>query len=201
MKIELFLIRHGKTEAVEKHIYCGWTDLPLSEDGRREIEKYVSEGIYDRDVDIIFTSGMKRCNETMSLIFGERDYTSVSDIMEMNFGDFELHSYDELKTDPDYVRWIEDETGTVPCRGGESSGEFYDRCYRGFMSILSDLSAQKDGVKAAVVAHGGSIGGFIRKYADPSLDFYGAQPFPARGFRLTVELKEEGFKVLDYTRI
>ena len=32
--MRLILIRHGKTEANEKHLYCGSTDLPLSEAGK-----------------------------------------------------------------------------------------------------------------------------------------------------------------------
>ena len=33
----VYLIRHGKTEANEKRLYCGRTDLPLSEQGREEV--------------------------------------------------------------------------------------------------------------------------------------------------------------------
>ena len=33
----IYLIRHGKTEANEKRLYCGSTDLPLSEAGREEL--------------------------------------------------------------------------------------------------------------------------------------------------------------------
>ena len=35
---EIYLIRHGSTEANERHLYCGASDLPLSERGRRELE-------------------------------------------------------------------------------------------------------------------------------------------------------------------
>jgi alpha-ribazole phosphatase len=34
----IYLIRHGKTEANEKHLYCGSTDLPLSNVGRAELK-------------------------------------------------------------------------------------------------------------------------------------------------------------------
>ena len=35
--MKMILIRHGKTEANEKHLYCGSTDLPLSEGGKSEL--------------------------------------------------------------------------------------------------------------------------------------------------------------------
>lgn len=35
--MKLILIRHGKTEANEKHLYCGSTDVSLSESGIKEL--------------------------------------------------------------------------------------------------------------------------------------------------------------------
>ena len=202
MNVSLYLIRHGRTRAVDEHIYCGWTDLPLSERGIRELTELKDSGIYDTGMDIFFTSGMKRCNETLEIIFGKQDYTSVPDIMEMNFGDFELHSYEELKTDPDYVRWLDDfDNGEVKCREGESNNEFYERSSRGFMSILTRIGGEKKDMKAAVVCHGGSIGGFMRKFVDSSLGFYDAIPSPGRGFRVELELGEEAFRVKGYEKI
>jgi len=36
-EMKLILIRHGKTEANEKHLYCGSTDIPLSDGGKAEL--------------------------------------------------------------------------------------------------------------------------------------------------------------------
>ena len=36
--MKLYLIRHGKTMANEKHLYCGSTNLPLSEKGIEELQ-------------------------------------------------------------------------------------------------------------------------------------------------------------------
>ena len=33
----IYLIRHGKTKANEKHLSCGCTDLPLSNAGKEEL--------------------------------------------------------------------------------------------------------------------------------------------------------------------
>ena len=35
----LYLLRHSLTEANERRLYCGWTDLPLSPAGRALAEK------------------------------------------------------------------------------------------------------------------------------------------------------------------
>ena len=64
----IYLIRHGKTEANEKWLYCGSTDLPLSERGREELR-----GIsYDIKNVRFLTSGMKRTNETLKILFSKR---------------------------------------------------------------------------------------------------------------------------------
>ena len=34
--MRIYLIRHGKTEANERRLYCGSTDLPLSRQGAAE---------------------------------------------------------------------------------------------------------------------------------------------------------------------
>ena len=38
MKKKIYLIRHGKTYCNEKQLYCGKTDIDLSESGRKELE-------------------------------------------------------------------------------------------------------------------------------------------------------------------
>ena len=37
--VAITLLRHGLTEANERKEYLGWTDSPLSEQGRMEIEQ------------------------------------------------------------------------------------------------------------------------------------------------------------------
>ena len=60
----IYLIRHGKTEANEKHLYCGSTDLPLSEAGREELQSVH----YDIKNVRFLTSGMKRTEETLKTL-------------------------------------------------------------------------------------------------------------------------------------
>ena len=66
----IYLIRHGKTEANEKHLYCGSTDLPLSKAGKEALQ-----GVhYDIKNVRFITSGMKRTNETLQMLFGDVPY-------------------------------------------------------------------------------------------------------------------------------
>ena len=106
--MRIYLIRHGKTEANEKHRYCGSTDLALSDAGRAELEKLH----YDIKNVRFLTSGMKRTNETLRILFGDVPYKVDPRFREVDFGIFEMHSYEELKDNPAYQTWI---TGDNEC--------------------------------------------------------------------------------------
>ena len=62
---EIYLIRHGRTEANEKWLYCGSTDLCLSEKGAedlKDISSTVPENV------IFITSGMNRTEQTLNIL-------------------------------------------------------------------------------------------------------------------------------------
>ena len=69
----IYLIRHGKTEANEKHLYCGSTDLSLSGAGKEELRSVH----YDIKNVRFISSGMERANETLRILFG--DHTTMGD--------------------------------------------------------------------------------------------------------------------------
>ena len=108
----IYLIRHGMTAANERHLYCGSSDLPLSEAGRRMLSERRAAARYPDARDLmLISSGMRRCDETALLLFGREADRRVDGLREIDFGRFEQHSYAELCADPDYQAWITDESG------------------------------------------------------------------------------------------
>lgn len=142
--MSIYLIRHGKTEANEKRLYCGSTDLPLSEAGREELQSLTYAIVPERFV----TSGMKRANETLEILFGNVPFSVDSRFREVDFGVFEMKSYEMLKDNPDYQAWISgDNEANVP-PGGESGTQMTRR-------VLEAYAELPDGT--ALVTHGGVI--------------------------------------------
>ena len=140
----IYLIRHGKTEANEKHLYCGSTDLPLSEAGKVELEAFH----YDIHNVRFLTSGMKRANESLQVLFGDVPYEVDPRFREVDFGIFEMHSYDELKDTPEYQTWLTgDNEANIPPKG-ESGNQMSQRVLQAFSEIKEDT---------CLVAHGGVI--------------------------------------------
>ena len=67
----IYLLRHGRTDANDRHLYCGATDLPLSPGGREALEELRGKGGYPSiDRCRVVTSGMRRTEETLSALFG-----------------------------------------------------------------------------------------------------------------------------------
>ena len=62
---EILLLRHGMTEANEKHLYCGRLDWPLSPAGKEALRRKAAaaDHIYG-EWDAYYTSGMKRTDGT-----------------------------------------------------------------------------------------------------------------------------------------
>lgn len=140
----IYLIRHGRTEANEKHLYCGSTDLPLSERGKAELQKIH----YDIQNVRFLTSGMKRTDETLRLLFGDVPYEVEPRFREVDFGAFEMHGYEELKDRADYQAWITgDNEMNVPPQG-ESGRQMEER-------VLAALSELRE--DTCIISHGGVI--------------------------------------------
>ncbi|HOQ68133.1 MAG TPA: histidine phosphatase family protein, partial [Candidatus Atribacteria bacterium] len=64
---DIYLLRHGDTDATEKGYFAGWTDVPLSERGRKRINK-VKEILKEVELERILVSPLVRTQETAQLI-------------------------------------------------------------------------------------------------------------------------------------
>ena len=181
--MEIHLIRHGKTLANEKKLYCGKTDLPLSEIGKEELISLINQGIYPPPADMFFTSGLLRADQTLDVIYGNVGRITVPDIAEYHFGLFDMKSYEELKEQDDYQAWITDETGVVSCPGGESKIQFEKRIIEGYTCILDKL-LQAGSNSAFVSCHGGTITCIMEYLMPGQKNFYEWQPQPGRGYTL-----------------
>lgn len=171
----IYLIRHGKTRANEAHLYCGSTDLPLSEAGKAELVKLH----YGVTPERFLTSGMRRTNETLQILFGDVPFTPVPEFREVDFGAFEMHSYEELRENADYQRWITgDNEKNVP-PGGESGARMTARVTAAF-SALRQLPGD-----TVLVTHGGVIAAIMAFcFPKENKTRYQWQPAPGHGYVL-----------------
>ena len=176
------MIRHGRTQANEKRLYCGYTDVPLSEQGRRDLAELKVTVAYPV-AEIYITSGLRRTTETLQILYDREPDMVIEEFKELNHGDFEMKSYDELKDKPEYQRWISD-TFNEAGPGGESRAAFDKRVMTGFDKLLCI-----DADSAVVISHGGVIVSIMERLFPGQRDFYQWQPRNGYGYSIDINNK------------
>ena len=134
-------------------MFYGHSDVPLADEGVGDIKARSSKGLYpDPKEAEYFTSGLIRTEQTLSLIYGDVPHTRLDSLKEIDFGDYEFKTHNELKKDPAYLSWLSDESGLSAPHGGENFAEFAARVNAGFLSVL-----ESNAEHSVIVCHGGVI--------------------------------------------
>ena len=150
-----WLIRHGALVEEARNRCYGTLDFALSETGRAQIAR-AAEYLAKEPITAIYTSSLSRAVESARII-AEPSATPIylaPDLREMNFGDLEGLTYDEIATrHPEvYRRWMNAPTDVL-FPNGESFSEMRVRVLRAFAAI----QAETEGQTVAIVTHGGVI--------------------------------------------
>ena len=205
MNSTISLIRHGITEGNVRRLYYGATDVPLAQKGIDLLQKQTEEGIYPpAEGALIYTTGMGRTLQTLEIIYGDLPREIIKDMREINFGEFEMKSYEELMAYEEYRDWITAQSETKAPPGGESIRDFRERVIRGFEEVRRrhsvrslELRHHDEDASSIVICHGGTISA-VMNYIWPGVhdNMYGWLPDPGHGF--TLLLKDD--EITEYER-
>ena len=103
MNSQIVLIRHCITEGNELRVYYGSTDVSLSERGMRLLREQKAQGMYPESEDAqYFTTGMLRTEQTLEILYGKQEHEVLEDLRELDFGEFEMKTYEQLNSVPDH---------------------------------------------------------------------------------------------------
>ncbi len=150
----LHFIRHGITKGNNDGVYIGRLDIPLSDEGKSHLDKLDKTMDYPY-AERVYTSPLDRCRQSADIIYPHVEKVLVEDLTEMDFGDFQGRSYEDLKYDEDFVNWLSN-SEEYPIPNGEVNKEFLQRIITGVNAIFNDMMAS--GIyNAAVFTHGGVI--------------------------------------------
>ena len=165
----IHFIRHGAIDETLAGKYIGTTDVPLSDKGKMDLKKLDYEYRYP-GTQVVFTSPLKRCTQTCKILYPELNPLSITALSECNFGEWEGKTAEELKSNPDFEKWLAGDSSVKPPRG-ESNADFTRRICRMFESIVEGL--MKTGTtESVIVTHGGVIMTLLAVYGLPQ-----AKPF------------------------
>ncbi|MBQ3284006.1 MAG: histidine phosphatase family protein [Ruminococcus sp.] len=165
----LHFIRHGAISPTLAGRYIGVTDVPLSDQGKKDIERMAATMDYPY-AKVVFTSPLKRCTQTARRIYHDIEPLVVDQLSECHFGEWENKTADELKGDEAFSKWLSGDMNAKPPRG-ESTADFTRRICVMFESIVDGL--MKTGTTdAAFIMHGGVMNTLLAVYGLPQ-----ANPF------------------------
>jgi broad specificity phosphatase PhoE len=140
--MEIVLARHGETEWSRDRRHTGRTDIPLTENGRRQAAE-LRDGLAGRSFARVISSPLSRALETCRLA-GLGDAAEVTgDLCEWDYGEYEGITTAEIrKSRPGWTLWRDG------CPGGETAADVGRRTDH----VIDSL----DGVDGdvAVFAHG-----------------------------------------------
>lgn len=190
----IYLIRHGETEANIKHIYCGSTDLPLSNTGVRKLEVRRDDEVirYLREkADCVFvTSGMMRTEQTLEILFEDMLHIQDTRFREIDFGKFEMKSYYDLKNTAEYQRWLFGDNEENVCPGGESGRQMEERVMEAFNELCAIYLSSEQQQDAVVITHGGVIAAIMNNlFPEAGFNRFEWQPAPGCGYVIKNEIE------------
>lgn len=144
---DLFLVRHGETEWSRSGRHTGWTDVPLTEQGREEARRLVPL-VRELRIGAAFVSPLRRAWETAELI-GVDDARVDADLREWDYGGYEGVTTPEIqRTRPGWFLFTDGVAPGPPEHPGETPEQVGERADR----MLAKVDAADTHV--LLVAHG-----------------------------------------------
>jgi alpha-ribazole phosphatase len=149
--MEVYLVRHTETVCA-KGICYGQADVELSEPYAEQFDE-IRRQLPEKA--LFYSSPLQRCT-ILANFLSSSDYNVDKRLMEMNFGNWELKSWDAIPSE-EIDPWMKDFVN-VKVPDGESFTELHNRV----LSFI-DQKLTNQPVPVVIVAHAGVIRSFLCK--------------------------------------
>ncbi|KER02448.1 adenosylcobalamin/alpha-ribazole phosphatase [Photorhabdus temperata] len=154
--MRLFLVRHGQTEANLSGVFCGMTDVELTETGinqARQVARYLSAVTFSQAI----SSMLQRARHTAEIILADRRLSAGinAQLNEMHFGAWEMRHHHDLQYEDAeaWAAWLAYWQQASPT-GGETFPAFAAR----IENVAQQLLKQENQDNLLLVAHQGVLG-------------------------------------------
>jgi broad specificity phosphatase PhoE len=134
--MEIVLARHGETEWSRDGRHTGRTDVPLTDNGRRQA-RLLGEALSEWSFGRVLSSPLERALETCGLAGLGDSVETTADLLEWDYGEYEGITTPQIRESrPDWYLWRDG------CPGGEQP---------------RDVGARADRVLAAIADSAGDV--------------------------------------------
>ena len=165
----IYLTRHGETEwNIEKRLQ-GRGDSPLTKDGIQRA-KELRDRIKNIDIDVIYSSPIKRALNTANILRGNKNIDIITDdsLMEMCFGDYEGKKIDIVQEEnPSWdINLIMQGNVEICAPNGENLKEVRERISK----LMNKIIAENIGKSILIVTHGITLKALMYYFKDEDVN-------------------------------
>lgn len=196
--VDLFLVRHSITEWNQQKRYLGHTNQSVVKEELHTLD-WLKNVLQKTRFDHVYTSDLLRCQETFDYLDLPTKMSVDHRLREMNFGDWEGKTYNELKDVKVYQNWLNNLEGTsVP--NGESFSIFKARIDSFFHDFFHHLNSLEDTQKFLIITHGGVIRYAVSTFI-ASTSFWDISIPHGQGLQLSFDKKEGEWSCSSFSEV
>ncbi len=166
--MEVYIIRHGKTDWNKELRFQGAHNIPLNEEGREAARK-LGERLKDTHFDYVFSSPLNRAYETACIVLEQSAalQSGVPELVEgqeprknellteLSFGELEGLPFDQwMDTDEPRKYFFKEPGRYVPPKGGETFESGIERTGKFVQTVLEPIYQENPDARIMIVAHG-----------------------------------------------
>jgi broad specificity phosphatase PhoE len=182
----------------EERLLTGWSDVPLSENGREQLRKYKEEIAYPV-TDAYYSSDLERASETMCILFPDFYHKDalLSSFRELNFGVYE----NAKESDVNSYKLFSEFLSGKGFEQGETYDEFNIRIDRAVLSLAQNcLNEGKN--SATVITHSGFIRVLMISLCNlEPLEWFTIKVSNGLGYVFELEVGDHGVQLVGYAAI
>ncbi|MDQ8005546.1 MAG: histidine phosphatase family protein [Pedobacter sp.] len=151
--LSVYLLRHGETQYnADGNRYCGRTDIPLTDKGIAQAQA-VRLQLQGRKLDAVYSSPLKRANETAKIASGNNLVIADQRLIEIDFGTWEGKRREEFVAENPTLwnNWSEDPAHAAAGGTGENATQVVERVG----SFFAEMQQKYKEGTILVVGHNG----------------------------------------------
>ena len=196
--MRLYIVRHGETDWNKKKLVQGRKDIPLNEYGRH-LARETSYGMRQYQIDLAYTSPLRRAKETAEILLDGRNISLYEDqrIQEISFGSYEgMSCVDKTKEENlAFQKFFQDTGNYIPPEDAESVEQLYERTGE-FLKSLEESKKLKD-KNLLISTHGAAMTAMLnRMRGSLSVEHFWKNEVPPNCSVTIAELEGSGFKII-----
>ena len=174
--MEVYIIRHGKTDWNKEYRFQGAHDIPLNEEGRAAAVT-LGKRLAGIHFDFVFSSPLSRAYETACILLRSlslsKDPQTNSLLTELSFGECEGLPFDQwMDTDEPRKYFFKEPGRYVPPKGGETFESGIERTGKFVHTVLEPIYKENPNARIMIVAHGAILAALMSNLEGRGVENY-----------------------------